>query len=490
MRDLFASVRGVTCNTKAEWIWSTKAYTGLVESLFIPIGNGVEKSSPALEPSQSLPKMIEGRPFIIFIGRMIPEKGLDFLLNAYQAFQKKVQDAPLLVLVGDGPMATDPRIARNKSIVSLGWVDGELKNQLLRHALALVHLSQLESFSLVMMEAWLEELPVVVDSRCLATYSHVLACEGGYGIASENEFVAKLSLIVESPAGFRKEMGRRGAEYVENNFSWDRVCSNYTAALVKIFSWKEERLPLAKMIGLKSEKISQQNFLMRGSLKPDFYARFEDRYRGVDSIETTKESWNYYFEHHFSKFKQDAVIVDLGAGSGDLLGFLKRRLPSNLYFGVEPDQASYKRLLGKGFAACALTANEFADRVEPETVDVLILMHVIEHIPWPDWALLLAKLKLVLKPGGILIIELPNAWSTFTNALFFWQDPTHIRPLNPVAIDQVLCEAGFKVWEKPEFAPHLSEKDRQFLSDRLGSADLVKSLYGKQDFAFVCQKVD
>ncbi len=73
-------------------------------------------------------------------------------------------------------------------------VDGELKNQLLRHALALVHLSQLESFSLVMMEAWLEELPVVVDSRCLATYSHVLAFEGGYGIASENEFVEKLIL--------------------------------------------------------------------------------------------------------------------------------------------------------------------------------------------------------------------------------------------------------------------------------------------------------
>ncbi len=69
------------------------------------------------------------------------------------------------------------------------------------------------------------------------------------------------------------------------------------------------------MTGLKSEKISQQDFLMRGSLKPDFYARFEDRYRGVDSIETTKESWNYYFEHHFSKFKQDAVIVDLGAGA-------------------------------------------------------------------------------------------------------------------------------------------------------------------------------
>ncbi len=36
------------------------------------------------------------------------------------------------------------------------------------------------------------------------------------------------------------------AEYVEKNFSWDRVCSNYTAALVKIFRWKEDRLPLEK----------------------------------------------------------------------------------------------------------------------------------------------------------------------------------------------------------------------------------------------------
>ncbi len=127
MRDLFASVRGVTCNTKAEWIWSTKAYTGLVESLFIPIGNGVEKSSPALEPSQGLPKNDRREALYRFYRTNDSRERSRFSLKCLPGFSEKGSRRPPLVLVGEGPMAADPRIAHNKSIVSLGWLTASLK---------------------------------------------------------------------------------------------------------------------------------------------------------------------------------------------------------------------------------------------------------------------------------------------------------------------------------------------------------------------------
>jgi O-antigen chain-terminating methyltransferase len=213
---------------------------------------------------------------------------------------------------------------------------------------------------------------------------------------------------------------------------------------------------------------------------------FEEQCRDGDKI---SESWTYYYENHLKKFGNGATIVDIGAGRGDFLEFLREKMPNNQFFGVEPDLHSYQSMMSRGFGSINMNLEQFCDYAEPFSADVIVMMHVLEHIPWPHWALLFSRLKSVLKFGGLLIIELPNAWSLSTNSLFFWQDPTHIRPINPISIDQALTQSGYKVWDKKEFAPHRSEEKMKMIADRIGDSDMVKAFYGHQDYAFISQRI-
>jgi len=72
------------------------------------------------------------------------------------------------------------------------------------------------------------------------------------------------------------------------------------------------------------------------------------------------------------------------------------------------------------------------------SVDLVILNHLIEHIP--DLEFFTRQLKRVLRPGGVAYIRTPNIarvkWG-------FWDDYTHVRPFTPQALDHLMRSAGF-----------------------------------------------
>ena len=82
-----------------------------------------------------------------------------------------------LVIVGErrGPSFGDA----GKDIIDLGPVDEDQKAALLAHCRALAQPSLKESYSRVMMEAWLHGRPVLANSQCRATATAVKGCEGG-----------------------------------------------------------------------------------------------------------------------------------------------------------------------------------------------------------------------------------------------------------------------------------------------------------------------
>jgi glycosyltransferase involved in cell wall biosynthesis len=58
---------------------------------------------------------IGGQPFVLYVGRLVPEKGIDVLLDAWRSPHP---DATL-VLVGDGPLAAEIRSARGIRLVGV-----------------------------------------------------------------------------------------------------------------------------------------------------------------------------------------------------------------------------------------------------------------------------------------------------------------------------------------------------------------------------------
>ena len=129
-------------------------------------------------------------------------------------------DAPALVLMGRGGYRP-PASARGR-VVELGYVDDDAKRAVYAGALALVNPSEMESLSLVLMEAWLEGTPAIVAAGSEVMADHVGRSGGGMTFASYEDFRAAVARLLDDPAE-RERMGARGRAYVLEEYGWPAV---------------------------------------------------------------------------------------------------------------------------------------------------------------------------------------------------------------------------------------------------------------------------
>ncbi len=139
------------------------------------------------------------------------------------------------------------------------------------------------------------------------------------------------------------------------------------------------------------------------------------------------------------------VVVDAGCGLGGFLHHI-RADPRARVLGVEqaPEAVAYAQdKLGLEVRQGHAEALPFDD----ESVDVVTLWHVLEHSVAPRKAL--AEARRVLRPGGVLAVEVPSgsSWlgALFGRYWFFLQPPTHLHLFSPRALERLLAEEGFAV---------------------------------------------
>ena len=93
-------------------------------------------------------------------------------------------------------------------------------------------------------------------------------------------------------------------------------------------------------------------------------------------------------------------IVDFGCGDGAFLHKVQHETLTCC--GVEL-QRDYVEALNKAGISC----HQSTERLPAETLDTALSFHVIEHLPEP--IPILRELYRVLKPGGLIVIEVPHA---------------------------------------------------------------------------------
>jgi O-antigen chain-terminating methyltransferase len=71
----------------------------------------------------------------------------------------------------------------------------------------------------------------------------------------------------------------------------------------------------------------------------------------------------------------------------------------------------------------------------------------VEHLPVDALFALFRESSRVLRSGGLLMIETPNAESILMGASEFWRDPTHIAPRHAAALTVLAREHGFAIDE-------------------------------------------
>jgi SAM-dependent methyltransferase len=132
-------------------------------------------------------------------------------------------------------------------------------------------------------------------------------------------------------------------------------------------------------------------------------------------------------------------VLDLGCRTGAVT---RHFLDGNEVVGVDVDQHALERASELGIEPV------WADVEEPlpfpdASFDAVVAGELLEHVRFPDE--LVAEARRLLRPGGVFVGSVPNAYRLKSRLLFLAgrppeQDPTHLHLYSPGALRLLLAE--------------------------------------------------
>ncbi|MCL5429086.1 MAG: glycosyltransferase family 4 protein [Chloroflexi bacterium] len=165
---------------------------------------------------------------LLFVGRVVYQKGLDLILNALSAL--KTLDWRLEI-VGDGPRVDRLRAQADElGIVERvsfpGWQSREILPSAYRRANLFVYPSRHEGMPNAVLEAMASGLPVLASR--IAGNEELVTEEAGLLVPPEDVQALKSALVQLIPdASARERMGAAARKRVEAQYSWRKVAQAY-----------------------------------------------------------------------------------------------------------------------------------------------------------------------------------------------------------------------------------------------------------------------
>jgi SAM-dependent methyltransferase len=137
------------------------------------------------------------------------------------------------------------------------------------------------------------------------------------------------------------------------------------------------------------------------------------------------------------------ALLDVGCGRGDLGAVLVKR--GWRVAGLDPSAEACAFARARGVEARTGTLNTIA--YEDESFDAVVMRHSLEHVPDPRADL--ARAYRLLRPGGLLVISVPNfdSWERrrFGSAWFHLDLPRHRTHFVPRSLRLALAGSGFEL---------------------------------------------
>nr|WP_246197972.1 glycosyltransferase family 4 protein [Solidesulfovibrio aerotolerans] len=208
---------------------------GATPIAMIPNGVDTARFAPAPGPvgaPQDGPAAGSGPMQLLFVGRVVQQKGLDVLLNALALLPPGLDYR--LTLVGDGPLR--PALVEQAARLGLagrvrfaGWASREDMPAVLRAADVFVFPSRDEGMPNAVLEAMASGLPVAA-TRISGNEELVLDGQTGF-LVPPNDANA-LAVVLARLLGDRalgRRLGAAGRERVVGEYSWHSVAQRYAA---------------------------------------------------------------------------------------------------------------------------------------------------------------------------------------------------------------------------------------------------------------------
>jgi glycosyltransferase involved in cell wall biosynthesis len=230
MREVFQSVGGFAFNSFAE--------QALVERTF-PIAHlpasviGATVVSRPGDPgsARAVLGLAPGEPFVLCVGRVERAKGSHVLADLWHLYRRRRPGAPRLVLMGP----VNEGLEGDDDVVVAGRHSEEVKWGALEACEFAITPSAWESFSLVVLEAWLAGAAIVVNRRCAATLEHCVRSGGGLSFLDYADFEVVADRLLADPE-LRDRLVANGRSYTQRVFNWPAIVERYEALADRVLA--------------------------------------------------------------------------------------------------------------------------------------------------------------------------------------------------------------------------------------------------------------
>lgn len=195
-----------------------------LETFYIPNAPGSYVDSDDRFPYLTSQGLTAGR-YVLFLGRIVPEKRPDLLLNAFQSLKPKGWKLVLAGGVSDTASYSSQLVnmaAGDPNVMFTGEVRGDRLSEIVRGAGLFVLPSDLEGMPLVMLEAMREGIPVLASD--IAPHRQLVGDERGLLFEAGNlqSCVQRLQEAIDRPLEL-SEMAKKAQQYVQANYNWNKV---------------------------------------------------------------------------------------------------------------------------------------------------------------------------------------------------------------------------------------------------------------------------
>jgi len=163
--------------------------------------------------------------YVLFVGRLIPEKGVHYLIEAFE----KLPTDHRLVIVGEDPYEHDYvqslKSTQDERIQFPGYVFGEGFHQLMRHCRVYVQPSDVEGTSPVLLTAMAQGRPVVVNG--IPENRATIGDAGLWFPPGDVEALRAILADVLEDEPRLAELGRQAADRARAHFDWERITDSF-----------------------------------------------------------------------------------------------------------------------------------------------------------------------------------------------------------------------------------------------------------------------
>jgi len=180
--------------------------------------------------------------------------------------------------------------------------------------------------------------------------------------------------------------------------------------------------------------------------------------------------------------RRGARLLEIGSGLGHLVGQLETAFET---YGMDLNHWAVKESQAVVQNTALQTASAQELPFEDGAFNVVIIKHIVEHLPQPEKAI--TEIGRVTERGGILILATPNLGSLLKpwkgRSWIGYQDPTHISLKQPAEWLALIRNAGFKFlrvfadgfWDVP-YVPVLPKQVQKLVFGSLGGLQAITGL--------------